>query len=345
MVTQELFGTTRGGVPVYRFCIENASGASVSVMNYGCTIQAIRVPDRNGTLTDVCLGYRTLAEYEQNNGYLGAVVGRHGNRIEKGIFQLNGTEYHLAVNDGPNHLHGGICGFDKRVWDASIEGQSVMFHRLSPDGEEGYPGNLDVRVTYTFTDDNRLLLQYRAETDADTVVNLTNHCYFNLSGEGKGTIRNHILRIPAESFTENDADCLPTGAVLSVEGTPFDFRESKEIGRDMDVDCPQLRNGKGYDHNFILDGGDGEKVAAELYSPDTGIAMTVRTTMPGVQFYSGNVLDGPVGKSGAPYETNMGLCLETQYFPNAMSCPHFPSPVLHKGALYAHDTSFTFSCK
>ena len=214
MVTQELFGTTRGGVPVYRFCIENASGASVSVMNYGCTIQAIRVPDRNGTLTDVCLGYRTLAEYEQNNGYLGAVVGRHGNRIEKGIFQLNGTEYHLAVNDGPNHLHGGICGFDKRVWDASIEGQSVMFHRLSPDGEEGYPGNLDVRVTYTFTDDNRLLLQYRAETDADTVVNLTNHCYFNLSGEGKGTIRNHILRIPAGSFTENDADCLPTGTSL-----------------------------------------------------------------------------------------------------------------------------------
>ena len=171
------------------------------------------------------------------------------------------------------------------------------------------------------------------------------HGYFNLSGEGKGTIRNHILRIPAESFTENDADCLPTGTVLSVEGTPFDFRESKEIGRDMDVDCPQLRNGKGYDHNFILDGGDGEKVAAELYSPDTGIAMTVRTTMPGVQFYSGNVLDGPVGKSGVPYETNMGLCLETQYFPNAMSCPHFPSPVLHKGALYAHDTSFTFGCK
>ena len=264
MVTQELFGTTRDGVPVYRFCIENASGASVSVMNYGCTILSIWVPGRNGTLTDVCLGYRTLAEYEQNNGYLGAVVGRHGNRIEKGIFQLNGTEYHLAVNDGPNHLHGGICGFDKRVWDASIEGQSVMFHRLSPDGEEGYPGNLDVRVTYTFTDDNRLLLQYRAETDADTVVNLPNHCYFNLSGEGKGTIRNHILRIPAGSFTENDADCLPTGTVLSVEGTPFDFRESKEIGRDMDVDCPQLRNGKGYDHNFILDGGDGEKVAAEL---------------------------------------------------------------------------------
>ena len=201
MITQERFGTRKDGTPVYRFRIENQSGASVTVMNYGCTITSIQVPDREGRLTDVCLGYRTLAEYEQNNGYLGAVVGRHGNRIEKGIFTLGGTEYHLAVNDGPNHLHGGLCGFDKRVWDATTEGNSVTFHRISPDGEEGYPGDLDVYVTYTFTDDNRLCLQYRAETDLDTVVNLTNHCYFNLSGVGRGTFLNHFLQIPALSFT------------------------------------------------------------------------------------------------------------------------------------------------
>ena len=345
MITQERFGTRKDGTPVYRFRIENQSGASVTVMNYGCTITSIQVPDREGRLTDVCLGYRTLAEYEQNNGYLGAVVGRHGNRIEKGIFTLGGTEYHLAVNDGPNHLHGGLCGFDKRVWDATTEGNSVTFHRISPDGEEGYPGDLDVYVTYTFTDDNRLCLQYRAETDLDTVVNLTNHCYFNLSGEGRGTILNHFLQIPALSFTEHDENCLPTGTILPVEGTPFDFRESKEIGRDIGVDCPQLRNGKGYDHNFILQGEKGEKLAAILYSPETGIEMTVRTTMPGVQFYSGNVLDGPVGKSGIAYEKNMGLCLETQYFPNAMSCTNFPSPELRKGEPYAQDTTFTFCCK
>ena len=177
------------------------------------------------------------------------------------------------------------------------------------------------------------------------MVNLTNHCYFNLSGEGRGTILNHFLQIPALSFTENDENCLPTGTILPVEGTPFDFRESKEIGRDIGVDCPQLRNGKGYDHNFILQGEKGEKLAAILYSPETGIEMTVRTTMPGVQFYSGNVLDGPVGKSGIAYEKNMGLCLETQYFPNAMSCTNFPSPVLRKGEPYAQDTTFTFCCK
>ena len=345
MIIQELFGTTRDGRPVHRFRMQNRNGASVTVMDYGCTITSILVPDREGKLVDVCLGYKTLAEYEQNSGYLGAVVGRHANRIEKGVFTLNGAEYHVAVNDGPNHLHGGVCGFDKRIWETAIEGDSVTFHRLSPDGEEGYPGNLEVRVTYTFTDDNRLLLQYRADTDADTVVNLTNHCYFNLSGEGAATVRDHMLQIPASSFTENDETCLPTGAIFPVEGTPFDFRESKEIGRDMGEDCPQLKNGKGYDHNFILDGGDGEKTAAVLCSPHTGIALTVKTTLPGLQFYSGNVLDGPVGKSGVPYEPNMGLCLETQYFPNAMKCTNFPSPVLKKGAHYAQDTSFTFGIK
>lgn len=345
MIIQKIIGITHEGIPVHCFQMENQNGASVTVMDYGCTITSILVPDRDGNLTDVCLGYRTVTEYERNNGYLGAVVGRHANRIEKGVFALNGLEYHLAVNDGPNHLHGGICGFDKRVWDAAIEGDSVCFHRMSPDGEEGYPGNLDVRVTYTFTDDNRLLLQYRAETDADTVVNLTNHCYFNLSGEGKGTVRNHILRIPASFFTENDGNCLPTGKILPVEGTPFDFRKGKEIGRDIDADCPQIKNGKGYDHNFILNGGDGEKTAAVLYAPDTGIELTVSTTMPGLQFYSGNVLDSPVGKSGVPYEQNMGLCLETQHFPNAMRCSNFPSPVLKRGEVYAHNTEFAFGIK
>lgn len=345
MVLQEPFGTTRNGTPVHRFRMENANGASVTVMNYGCTITSILVPDRDGALTDVCLGYSTLAEYEQNNGYLGAVVGRHANRIEKGLFTLNGQEYHLAVNDGPNHLHGGLCGFDKRVWDASVSDNSVTFHRRSPDGEEGYPGNLEVYVTYTFTDDNRLRLQYRAETDADTVVNLTNHCYFNLSGEGNGTIRDHILQIPAVSFTENDADCLPTGRILAVEGSPFDFRSPKEIGLEIGADCPQIKNGKGYDHNFVLNGGTGKKTAAVLASPRTGIEMTVTTNMPGVQFYSGNVLDGPIGKSGVPYEPNMGLCLETQYFPNAMQHPQFPSPVLKRGDMYVHDTEFSFGIK
>lgn len=342
MVIQELFGTTRDGTPVHRYRMQNQSGASVTVMEYGCTITSILVPGRDGKLVDVCLGYKTLAEYEQNSGYLGAVVGRHANRIEKGVFTLNGREYRLAVNDGPNHLHGGLRGFDKRVWDAAVEGDAVTFRRRSPDGEEGYPGNLDVSVTYTFADDNRLTLRYRARADADTVVNLTNHCYFNLSGEGNGTVLNHLLRIPASSFTENDENCLPTGKILPVEGTPFDFRRSKPIGRDIGADCRQLQNGKGYDHNFILDGEAGSKTAAVLASPETGVRLTVDATMPGLQFYSGNVLDGPVGKSGVAYKQNMGLCLETQYFPNAMRCANFPSPVLKADEVYAHDTSFTF---
>lgn len=344
-ITREPFGVTEDGKEVFQFRLENNAGASVTVMNYGCTITSILVPDREGRLTDICLGYPTLAEYEKNDGYLGAVVGRHANRIERGVFVLDGKEYRLAVNNGPNHLHGGLRGFDKRVWEYTVEDGRLVFGRRSPDGEEGYPGNLDVSMSYQLTDDNELILRYEAETDADTVVNLTNHCYFNLSGEGKGTILNHVLQIPAVRFTENDENCLPTGKILEVDGTPFDFRQPKEVGRDIHADCVQLKNGLGYDHNFILDGAEKENTAAVLYAPDTGIAMTVTTTMPGVQFYSGNVLDGPVGKSGVAYEKNMGLCLETQYFPNALRCTNFPSPVLKKGERYDHMTKLCFAVK
>lgn len=340
-ITKKKFGVTHAGDEVTAYTLKNSSGAYVTLLDYGCTIQAICVPDRDGKLVDVCLGYHTIEEYEQNDSYLGAVIGRFGNRIEKGRFELNGKTYEVAVNNGPNHLHGGMKGFDKYIWDVLITDDSIQFSRLSPDMEEGYPGNLAVSVTYRFTEENELVLDYQAKSDADTVLNLTNHCYFNLSGEGSGTVLDHDLQLLSSHYMEGDADCLATGKVLDVAGTPFDFREAKKIGRDIGMDDVQLKYGGGYDHNFIIDSEAYLKKTAVLSSNATGIRMTVWTTQPGVQVYSGNVLTHRQGKTGV-YDPHDALCLETQHFPNSVGKKEFPSVILKKGEEYSQLTVYHF---
>jgi len=343
-VTRDFFAKTSSGSDVHIYHLTNAAGARVDVLDFGCVVQSIVVPDRHGDMRDVCLGYDDIAQYEGDSAYFGAIVGRHANRIEKGKFTLNGKEYQLATNNGPNHLHGGNKGFNVRVFDCDYTDSSIEFRYLSPDGEEGYPGNLEVKIVYDFTDDNELVMHMTAESDADTVVNLANHAYFNLEGDDSGDILDHELKLYASQFTENDADCLPTGVIADVDGTPFDFREAKVIGRDIDEANEQLKNGRGYDHNFVL-GGEGMKPVAEVYSPVSGILMKVHTTLPGVQFYSGNFLTPRKGKKGASYDYRDGLCLETQFFPNGMAHPHFPSPILKKGEAFDHTTIYKFETK
>lgn len=341
-IRKEQFGITSSGQPVYQYILSNKNDMRVCVLDYGCTIQSIYVPDKDGCLRDVNLGYSDIAAYEVNDGYLGAFIGRHANRIGEGQFTLHGKNYQLAVNNGPNHLHGGLIGFDKKIFACIQSENDLKFSYRSADGEEGYPGNLDVIVTYSLSDDNKLRLHYRAVSDADTVVNLTNHAYFNLNGEASGTVLDHLLTVYASSYTENDADCLPTGIIADVAGTPFDFRSEKIIGRDINMENTQLLHGSGYDHNFILDGDAVSKHAARLASLDSGIVMDTYTTKPGIQIYTANFMTKRQGKSGI-YNKRDAVCLETQYFPNAMAHPHFPSPVLKAGAIYEHETIYQFN--
>ena len=338
-VTIAPFGRTAAGEEVLAGRIENAAGMAVTVLSYGATVQSIQVPDRAGGLRDVALGYDTLAEYEANDGYLGATVGRVGNRIGGARFWLNGQEYPLAKNDGENHLHGGARGFDKYVWDMAAGADSLICSRVSPDGEEGYPGALTVTVTFTVTADSALVIDYAARSDRDTVVNLTNHTYFNLSGGGSAL--DHELRLSAGRFCENDGGCLPTGMLLDVAGTAFDFRESKPLGRDIGAAEEQLRLAGGYDHCFAREGGP----AAVLYSPASGIEMTVETDMPGVQVYTANFLTARPGKGGAVMGPRDAVCLETQLFPNAMNCWGFPSPVLRAGRPLSSRTAYRFAVR
>lgn len=342
MITKSLFGTTQAGEPVIQYHLENTKGIAVTVIDYGGTITEMIVPDQNGNPTDVCLGYDTVAEYQANDGYFGTLIGRNANRIQNGFFELNGKTHILVVNDSPNHLHGGRRGFDKYRWESTIREDQLVLSRTSPDGEEGYPGNLQVKATYYLTEDNTLGIAYEAESDADTIVNLTNHTYFNLNGHNKGTVLDHRLQVFADSFTENDADCLPTGSILPVAGTPFDFTSPKRIGQDISQSNVQLQNGKGYDHNWVLADKAKMKKAAKLYSPETGIALTVYTTMPGIQVYTANSLTSRRGKGGAHYAEKSGICLETQFFPNALACPNFPSTVLKKGEVYRQITEYGF---
>lgn len=339
------FGTSSFGEVVTCFTIRCGS-AVAELLDYGCILRSLTVPDRSGTPTDVVLGYDDLDGYERNAGnYFGAVVGRHANRIGKGSFALGGHSYTLACNNGPNHLHGGLRGFDRYVWaHRLLSDNSICFSRLSPDGEEGYPGNLQLSVTYTLleTDGVALLrIDYDAQTDADTVVNLTNHSYFNLNGGG-GTILDHQLLVHAASYTENDSDCLPTGVVAPVAGTPFDFRAFKPIGLDIAADHPQVAMFGGYDHNFCLDDTHGHPVA-ELWSQDSGIKLTTTTTKPGVQVYSSCAMGPNVGKGGCQYDRYSGVCLETQFWPNALACAQFPSPVLPADGRYCHTTTYGLS--
>lgn len=339
-MTHYIFGYTKEGTAVTAYRLENKRGAYAVILDYGCTVQELSVPNVQGGLTDVVLGYDTVLEYEKNDAYLGAAIGRVANRIGKSEFTLKGKSYKLAQNDGENHLHGGIKGFDKYIWEAHEDGSRLTLTRLSSDGEENYPGNLRVCISYELTEENELRITYDAETDADTVVNLTNHSYFNLSG--KGTALEHSLQIFADEFTENDAACLPTGKLLKTAGTPFDFSQPKSVGRDIGLDDTQLRNGNGYDHNFVLSDKAELKKAAVLFCPETGIRMTTFTTLPGMQLYSGNWLTQRRGKGGNTIDRRYAVCLETQVFPNALALPHFPSPILKKDEHYHTVTIYRF---
>ncbi len=335
------FGMTQSGERVKSYTIVTPMLCG-EFLDYGATIRSLSVKDRSGNWVDVVLGYDTVSEYEMQDGYLGACIGRVGNRIGNGEFALNGQTYPLAKNDGANHLHGGNRGFDKFIWDAELGENYVRFSRCSPDGEEGYPGNLMVSVTYRLTD-STLELIYDAETDKDTLCNLTNHTYWNLNGGG--TVLEHSLQVNADGFLENDSGCLPTGKILSVVGTPMDFCTPKQIGKDIHADHIQLRNCGGYDHNFCLREQSGLHEAALLYSERTGITMRTMTTMPGLQVYSGNFLTKRPGKNGATYEKQHAICLETQFYPNAMKCDGFPEPILKNGEKYHHVTQYIFSVK
>jgi len=345
------FGKTADGTPVELYTLTNANGLEAKITNYGGIVVSLLVPDRDGKPGDVVLGYETLEEYIENNPYFGTLVGRYGNRIARGKFTLEGIEYTLAQNDGENHLHGGPKGFDKVVWKAdavrSKKSVGLKLTYLSKDGEEGYPGNLSVTVVYTLTNDNELKIEYTAVTDKVTIVNLTHHGYFNLAGAGLGDILGHELMIKADRFTPVDKGLIPTGELRSVKGTPMDFTRAVAIGARIDQAAGQLVLGGGYDHNWVLNNGDGSlALAAKVYEPTTGRVMEVYTTEPGIQFYSGNFLDGSItGKGGKVYEYRYGFCLETQHFPDSPNKPDFPSTVLKPGETYTTTTIYTFSVK
>ncbi len=348
-VTKESFGDTLDGKSVDIYTLTNSHGVEAKIINYGGIVTSLKVPDRNGKLDDVVLGFDKLDDYLKGRTYLGAIIGRYGNRIAKGRFRLHGVEYKLAVNNGENHLHGGIKGFDKVVWTARelkvLNGAALELTYLSKDGEEGYPGNLSVKVIYTLTNANELKVDYSATTDKDTVVNLTQHSYFNLAGQGNGDILNHRLFINAARFTPTDAGSIPTGELRSVRGTQFDFTRPTAIGARINQDYDQLKLGKGYDHNFVLNGSMGTlRVAARVYEPTTGRVMEVWTTEPGIQLYTGNFLDGTLtGKGGKVYQQRFGFCLETQHYPDSPNKPSFPTAVVRKGARYHTTTIFKFS--
>ena len=348
------FGTLADGTAVERFRLTKpGKGIEVDAITYGGIITSLKTPDRTGALGDIVLGFDTLDPYLAGTPYFGAIIGRYGNRIADGRFELDGEGYELARNNGPNHLHGGDVGFDKVVWEAeSFEeagGVGVRFSYTSPDGDEGYPGTLEVRVTYTLTDRDELVIDYVATTDAATPVNLTQHSYFNLAGEGQGDILEHELWIGASRFTPVDSTLIPTGELAAVEGTPFDFRTPTAIGARIDADDDQIRMGPGYDHNFVLDEPpegrpeDGLVAAARVRDPGSGRTLEVRTEEPGLQFYAGNFLDGTlVGKSGRPYGHRSGFCLETQHFPDSPNQPGFPSTILRPGEEYRTRTVWAF---
>lgn len=348
-MSREPFGTLPDGTAIELFTLTNASGMEVKVTNYGGIITSLKVPDRNGELDDVTLGYDNIDGYLKSSPYFGALIGRYGNRIGKAQFTLDGKTYKLPANDGPNTLHGGNKGFDKVVWQAEPferEGErGIVFTYTSADGEEGFPGTLTARVTYTLTDENELAFDYHATTDKPTVVNLTQHTYFNLAGDGSGDILGHELTINADRFTPVDATLIPTGELANVEGTPFDFRTKTKIGERIEAAHEQLKRGGGYDHNFVLNrSGDGLVLAARVEEPTSGRVMEVHTTEPGVQFYSGNFLDGTItGKSGHVYNKRNGFCLETQHYPDSPNQPSFPSTVLRPGEEYTSRTVYTFS--
>ncbi len=340
------------GEQVTLWTLTNAAGMEVKIMNYGGIVQSIRVPDRNSNFTNVALGFDNLGDYIEMNPYFGTITGRYANRIANGTFELEGETYTLPINNDPNTLHGGEQGFDKFIWDTipvqTEEGIGLQMSRVSPDGEQGFPGNLTVTVTYVLTENNELRIDYHATTDQTTVVNLTNHSYFNLAGEGSGSIYDHELMLNADNYTPVDETLIPTGVIEPVAETPMDFRTNEEIGaRIRNASFEQLLIGRGYDHNYVLNRPSPDDtsliVAAQVHEPTTGRTMEIRTTEPGIQFYSGNFLDGTlVGPSGQMYRQGDGFALETQHFPDSPNQPEFPSTVLEPGQEYTSTTIYAF---
>jgi len=332
---------------IQKYTLTNENGMVVKITNYGATITSIQVPDRDGTMADVALGYNDVSDYINavDRPYFGSVVGRYGNRIGKGEFTIDGESYQVSLNNNGNHLHGGFMGFDKIVWSAEVLKDGIKLSYLAKDGEEGYPGNLALSVVYTLTNQNEIVMHYQASSDKATPVNVTNHTYFNLAGEGSGSINGHQLQIHSSVYTPVDAGLIPTGELRQVAGTPFDFRSAKPIGRDVEADDKQLKFGLGYDHNWVLDRkGPGMELAATLYEPNSGRVLEVYTEEPAIQFYGGNFLDGRlIGKSGKVYAHRTGLCLETQHSPDSVNQPSWPSVILRPGETYDTTSIYKFS--
>jgi aldose 1-epimerase len=345
------FGKTTEGTEVFLYTLHSKNGMEARITNYGGIVVSLVVPDREGKGADVVLGFDSLTSYIKDSPYFGALVGRYGNRIGKGTFELNGASYKLARNNGVNHLHGGLKGFDKVVWNVdgqqSKAGKSLVLNYLSKDGEEGYPGNLSVKVVYSVTDSNELKIEYSATTDKPTVVNLTHHSYFNLAGAGNGNILAHELFIDADRFTPVDTGLIPTGALKNVKGTPMDFTVPTAIGARINDTYDQLKDGGGYDHNWVLNKtANTFALAARVYEKTSGRVMEVLTTEPGVQFYAGNFLNGThVGKGGKKYDHRFGFCLETQHFPDSPNIPKFPSTTLNPGQTLTSTTVYRFSTR
>ncbi len=341
-IERRLFGTHQDGTPVYAYKMENANGVQAELISYGAAVRTLVVPNKHGSKADVVLGYDDLAGYQADNCYFGATIGRIGNRIRNAAFTLNGRQYQLAKNNGEHHLHGGLSGFNSRNWLGEILHDGVAFTRYSPDGEEGYPGGLQLNVRYRLTDDNALHIEYLACAEETTICNLTNHSYFNLSGHNGGDILSHELTIHAPFYTPGDAGCVPTGEIFLVFGTPMDFTAGKPIGRDIASDFPQVKQFGGYDHNFVLTGPAGMREIAVAHEPVSGRAMRVFSDLPGVQLYTGNMTDA-MGKGGTHYKQHAAFCLETQYFPDAINHRHFEGPVLKAGETFKSETVYQFS--
>lgn len=350
-VKRESFGKTPDGTETFMYTLHNKNGMEARITNYGGTLLSLLVPDRNGNLTDVVLGFDSLATYIKDSPHFGSTMGRYANRIGKAMFQLNGTKHTLARNSGANHIHGGLKGFDKVVWSTdeleSKLGKSLVLNYLSRDGEEGYPGNLSVKVVYSLTDSNELKIEYTATTDKPTVMNLTNHSYFNLAGAGNGSILDHELFIDADRFTPVDSESIPTGELRSVHGTPLDFTAQTPIGVRMEESFDQLKRRRGYDYNWVLNKpANAFGLAARVYEKTSGRLMEVLTTEPGLQFYTPNFVRAmPVGKEGKKYDHQCAFCLETEHFPDSPNKPQFPSTVVNPGQPYTSTTVYRFSTK
>ena len=349
LLPPDTFGTEWQGEQVCLHTLKNQQGTVCQITNFGARIVSLWTADRKGAFADIVLGFDTLEGYvNAESAYYGAVIGRFSNRICQARFALDGKEYTLEANNGPNHLHGGQNGFFSKVWRVdAVHSQQIEMSYTSPDGEEGYPGNLTVHVTYTLTDENQLKIAYSATTDAATPINLTNHSYFNLKGAGNGTITDHVLRLDADTYTPVDETLIPTGKLADVAGTPMDFRTAKGIGRDLNLPFGQLEIGRGYDHNWVINHRDEEcPLAAEVSVPANGRTLKVYTSEPGIQLYTGNFLDGKdVGKGNLPYRFQEAFCLETQHFPDSPNQGHFPDCILHPNEKYFSETRYVFGVK